>query len=137
MAFQFPSKLTPDFNLTLHEGSGRWAVVCSGTLDTVDAAAVVQPQLLKLHAAVVEAKIPVVTLDLKAVEYMNSSGLKSFMVWFLTASNAKDGAYTIEVGYNPDLSWQQMSLKPMERLAPRTVKLMPSAAASDSLPRSG
>lgn len=126
MSFHFPDHLTPDFNVTLTEDAQRWLVRCDGILDVPNAAQLVQPELLKLHSAVVAAKVPVVRLDVKDVEYMNSSGLKSFMAWFLTAANSRESSYTIEVGYDPDRSWQQMSLRPMERLAPKTVKLMPA-----------
>ena len=62
-------------------------------------------------------------LDLASVEYMNSSGLKSFLAWFLTASQSKAHQYTIEVRYDPDRTWQQVSFRPMERLAPKVVRL--------------
>lgn len=130
MNFEFPSGLAADFHLSLAEAPGRWDVTCTGTLDVAEAAAVIQPQLLKLHAAAIDAKLPVVALHLEDVEYMNSSGLKSFMVWFLTASNARRDRYTIEVSYDPDRSWQLLSLRPMERLAPDTVKLRPHRTAN-------
>jgi hypothetical protein len=128
MGFQFPASLTPDFRITLQEGDRRWNVHCSGILDAANAAALLQPELLRLHAAAIEAKIPVIGLALESVEYINSSGLKSFMAWFLAAANESDFRYTIEVTYDPSRSWQQLSLNPMERLAPRTVKLVSLAA---------
>ena len=134
MAFQFPPSLTPDFQITLNDGESRWRVKCSGILDAPNAAALVQPELLRLHAAVVAAKIPVVELQLAEVEYINSSGLKSFMAWFLAAANSGDFRYLIEVVYDPSRSWQQLSLRPMERLAPRTVKLLPRTAAGTRTP---
>ncbi|MBI3184758.1 MAG: hypothetical protein HYZ28_21690 [Myxococcales bacterium] len=128
-AFEFPETITPDFHIRSSESPGAWAVRCSGILDVPDAAAHVQPHLLGLHSAVVAAKIPLVRLDVTDVEYMNSSGLKSFMAWFLIASQSKDHQYTIEVGYDPHRSWQQVSLRPMERLAPKVVRLKPAPAA--------
>lgn len=128
MSFELPAQLTPDFAVRVQQDDARWVVSCSGTLDTSDAAAQVQPALLKLHEAVVAAKIPVVRLEVDSVEYMNSSGLKSFMAWFLTASNVKQDRYLIEVIFDPSRSWQQLSFKPMERLAPNSVKLVPRAA---------
>ena len=107
---------------------------CSGILDAPNAAALLQPELLRLHSAVVESKVLVVELHLQAVEYINSSGLKSFMAWFLAAANAGDFRYTIEVVYDPTRSWQQLSLRPMERLAPRTVKLLPRGGPGTNTP---
>ena len=133
MGFQFPANLTPDFRIALHpEGDRRWNVRCSGILDAPNAAALLQPELLRLHSAAIEARIPIIGLELEAVEYINSSGLKSFMAWFLAAANETEFRYTIEVTYDPSRSWQQLSLKPMERLAPRTVKLVPRANSASS-----
>src|SRR5512140_159766 len=124
MAFEFPARLTADFWITLKRSPERWTAHCAGILDSQDAAAVVQPELLKFHQAVTDAKVPVVGLELHEVEYMNSSGLKSFMAWFLAAANSRESRYTIEVMFDPGRSWQQMSFRPMERLAPQTLKLV-------------
>lgn len=127
MSFNLASQITPDFSVTLKQGADRWVLACSGILDVPDAAKLVQPELLRLHTAALEAGVPVVRVEVKDVEYMNSSGLKSFMAWFLAAANAKEGRYVIEVGYDPERNWQQLSLRPMERLAPKTVRLVPAS----------
>ena len=124
MSFTFPRGVTADFDVELAQAPALWDVKCNGTLDVADAAAVLQPRLLQLHSAAMEAGVPVVRLHLENVEYINSSGLKAFMTWFLAASNAKDCKYTIEVVYDPERSWQMVSLRPMERLAPERVKLV-------------
>lgn len=123
MGFDFPTDLPIDFRVSLAERADRWEVTCSGTLDLLEST-VVQPHLIRLHEAVLEAKVPVVGLHFEDVDYMNSSGLKSFMVWFLAAFHAKAHRYRIEVTYDPERSWQSVSLNPMERLAPATVKLI-------------
>ena len=125
MDFQFPMSLTPDFSVALERSDRAWTVRCQGTLDTRDAAAVVQPHLLELHEEVVRAKVPLVELEVERVEYMNSSGLKSFMAWFLTAAHAPEGRYRIDVRIDASREWQRLSFRPMERLAPTTVRLLP------------
>ena len=132
MSFELPPQFTPDFSATLEKTADRWTVKCFGTLDVSDAAARVQPEMLKLHDAATAAKIPVVRLEVQDVEYMNSSGLKAFMAWFLAASNSKGNRYAIEVVYDPNKSWQQLSFRPMERLAPNTVKLLAASGAATS-----
>jgi hypothetical protein len=125
MAPEFPDPLTPNFTVSLTQADGKWVLHCEGFLEVAEAAQILQPRLLELHRAVLEAKIPLVRVDIQAVEYMNSSGLKSFMAWFLAAANASsDVKYIIEVGYDPRRKWQQTSLRPMERLAPETVRLI-------------
>jgi len=129
-AFQFPSNLATGFKISLKESDETWIVECTGVLDTPDACAAVQPQLLNLHHAAVTAKVKVVRLEMHGVEYMNSSGLKSFMVWFLAANQVKEHRYAIEVSYDPDRAWQPISLRPMERLAPNVVQLKPHYPAA-------
>lgn len=128
MPFELPAQFTPDFSARLDRTADRWTVKCSGTLDVSDAAARVQPEMLKLHDAALAEGVPLVRLEVHEVEYMNSSGLKAFMAWFLAASNAKGTRYAIEVVYDPNKSWQQLSFRPMERLAPNTVKLIAGSA---------
>lgn len=129
-AFQFPSNLASGFKISLKETGDTWTVECSGVLDSPDACAAVQPQLLALHHAAVVAKVALVRLEMHGVEYMNSSGLKSFMVWFLAANQSKEHRYGIEVSYDPDRTWQPISLRPMERLAPNVVHLKPHYASA-------
>lgn len=130
--FQFPANLASGFKITVKEAPDRWTVVCSGILDVPDACTAIQPQLLALHQALIDHKVPTVELEVQGVDYMNSSGLKSFMAWFLAANQAKDHPYAIEVAYDPERSWQPISLRPMERLAPRVVHLRPQPVTAAS-----
>jgi hypothetical protein len=125
-AFDLPERLAPGFLARLEKDSKAWRVRCWGVLEVPNATVEVQSRLLALHEAALAARIPLVELDVSDVEYMNSSGLKSFMAWFLAAANTRGGAYAIRVGYDPARRWQQISLRPMERLAPDTVRLVPA-----------
>ncbi|MBX5484468.1 MAG: hypothetical protein IRZ16_21820, partial [Myxococcaceae bacterium] len=89
MGFELPAQITPDFSARLERQADHWTVTLSGTLDVPDAAARVQPELLRLHEALLGAKVPKVTLSVQNIEYMNSSGLKAFMAWFLAAANTR------------------------------------------------
>jgi hypothetical protein len=127
--FEFTQSIPPGFHISVREEGATWFVECSGVLDTPDACSAVQPQLLMLHGALVAAQVSQVNLNLRGVEYMNSGGLKSFMAWFLSANQEQDRRYRIEVAYDPNRSWQPISLRPMERLAPKVVHLTPPPGA--------
>lgn len=129
MSFDLRQDLTAEFKMTLDRATDRWTVVCTGILDAREAANIVQPELMRLHEALMAENVPLVRLDISAVEYINSSGLKAFMVWFLAAANSKPATYRIEVLFDSEVSWQQLSLQPMERLAPKTVQLTPKSSA--------
>jgi hypothetical protein len=99
-------------------------VVCSGTLESQDPGRTLQPALLKLHADLLSAKVALVHLEMQTVEYMNSAGLKCFMAWFLKAEQ-NPGHYTIEVVYEPTMTWQQLSFTTMGRIAPKALRMLP------------
>lgn len=124
MAFKLATEVSREFHLSLAERDAAWVLRCAGILDSADAAAKLQPELLKLHQAVLAAGVQRVEVEVQEIEYMNSSALKSFMVWFLAAANDAPGRYVIELRFDPARSWQHMSFRPMERLAPNTVTLV-------------
>ena len=128
--FQFAPNFAEGFHISLKEVGPTWVVDCSGVLDAPDACATVQPQLLALHRAVVSARIPSVCLHIQDVSYMNSSGIKSFMAWFLAANQSREHHYHIEVCYDPERRWQPISFQAMERLASKAVQLKPSLGRS-------
>lgn len=119
------AKLTPDFRMNIAREMANWTIQFQGTLDVNDASGKVQPELLKLHDTLVSERVRNVRIEIQDVDYMNSSGLKGFMAWFLRAEQLGDSHYRIEVIYDADRSWQAVSLTPMERIAPRTVKMTP------------
>jgi hypothetical protein len=126
-ALGFPDDLVPGFEMRVAQAGNDVTAVCTGSLDAPDAVACVQPELLRLHNALVEKKVKSVRLEMPSVEYMNSSGIKCFMAWFLKAEQSKDQSYTIEVVYDPERTWQYVSFSTMGRIAPRVLKMSPIA----------
>jgi len=120
----FPSQLVEGFQLKVSQTDNRVDIVCSGTLETPDPHQALQPALLKLHADLLAAKVALVHLEMQSVDYMNSAGLKSFMAWFLKAEQ-NPGHYTIEVVFDPGVTWQQLSFTTMGRIAPKVLKMLP------------
>jgi hypothetical protein len=125
----FPEEVAPGFRLRIHPSDASWTIECSGALAALDAAAQVQPQLLRLHDALVTHRVPQVTLDMHAVDYMNSSAIKGFVTWFLKAEWSKDHPYTIDLLYDPMRAWQTVSFTALERLVPNILRVRSSARA--------
>ena len=119
---QFPAEPVPGFMVSLETEGTTCRITCSGTLDAKDVTAVLQPQLLALHDALVAAKCTHVMLDFTRVDYMNSSAIKCFMAWFLRAERSKDAPYSIDVSYDPKRTWQFVSFTTMGRIAPKVLK---------------
>jgi hypothetical protein len=120
MNYQF-SDIIMGFTIRLDTSGGTPTVVCQGTLDLQDSAGLLQPDLLRFHDAARVARVLDVRLDMTGMDYMNSSGIKAFMTWFLR--NEKDGGYALEVLYDPQRTWQSVSFKTMARLAAKTLRI--------------
>ena len=125
----FPPSVVEGFGVQVSQTGNRVDVICSGTLESQDPVRVLQPALLQLHADLVNAKVALVHLQVNKVEYMNSAGLKCFMAWFLKAEQ-NPGHYTIEVVYDPAMTWQHLSFTTMGRIAPKALKMLPVKSPS-------
>lgn len=123
MTFNLPEAVAEDFQVQVVPSPESWVVRCVGTLDFTDSSAVMQPELMRLHREVLAAKVPRVELNLAGVEYMNSSGLKGFMAWFLAVDALEPGPYRIDIVYDAKKTWQAVSLAAMERVAPRALQM--------------
>jgi len=68
--------------------------------------------LKRLHAAAVEAKVPEVVVDMRALDFMNSSCFKTFVTWINTLQEAGDGEGPYRVRFLADdkKHWQGRSL---------------------------
>ncbi len=123
--FRFPEELTPGFRVKVGSTGNAWSVQCAGTLDVRDAAGVIQPHFLRLHEALVAASASSVRLDIHAVEYINSSGIKGFIGWFMKAERTVPPPYQIELIYDKDRTWQVVSFAALQRLASKVLVARP------------
>jgi hypothetical protein len=72
----------------------------------------------RVHDVAVERKAPEVRLDLRAVEFMNSSCIKSLVSWIGDAQDAApEGAYAITLMGSSAVHWQTRSLEALSGLA--------------------
>ena len=92
------------------EADGSLAVSLAGTADTA-----VREQLeeyfTQVHAEAVRLKTPTVVVDLRELEFMNSSCLKVFVAWLAHLRELETPAqYKVCFRSNPKLLWQRRSL---------------------------
>jgi anti-anti-sigma factor len=114
----------------LSEDGEAVTLVCAGTLDANDSTAHLQPQLLALHEQLLAAGTKKVVLDVTGVSYMNSSGVKCFMTWFIKAERSKVPPYEIHIVFDPQRTWQYVSFTTMGRIAPKVLRTQSLAARS-------
>ena len=106
-----------DFTATATVVDGRLLVNLRGTADLT-----VKPQLdrflAELHAEADHRKIEEVSVDVRQLEFMNSSCLKSFVWWISTVQERVGTArYRIIFVSSPTVYWQRRSLNALACLA--------------------
>lgn len=118
--FTFPPEPVQGFTVKLSATGDTCDLVCAGTLDGKDPSADLQPHLLALHDQLMASAVKLVRMDVMAVEYMNSSAVKCFMMWFIKAERG-NSPYKIEITFNPQRTWQYVSFTTMGRIAPKVL----------------
>lgn len=123
-AVSFPEQPVAGFRVRLESTEDTCTLVCTGTLDGNESTSQLQPHFLALHDKLIASGTKRVKLDVTAVDYMNSSGVKCFMTWFLKAERAK-APYPIEIVFDPQRTWQYVAFTTMGRIAPKVLKTFP------------
>lgn len=98
----------------LLEGEGV-AVRFSGTAD-LNVKPLVDRFLCDVHAEVCRIDVRDVTVDMSALEFINSSCLKAFVTWITTVQAMAAGRYHIAFMFKPARDWQRRSVDALSRL---------------------
>jgi len=104
-----------------HDGPALVAKL-SGTADlrVTDS---VEAILSRVHQKALELAIPEVQMDLRDLEFMNSSCFKSFVSWISEVSDLTAGQYRIRFLSNPSILWQRRSLHALSCFAAELVTI--------------
>jgi anti-anti-sigma factor len=109
-AVDLPDVTTADLRVTAEHDGGAITIHFSGTADMRVSDALDQV-LARLHEHTLRLSAPRVIVDLRELEFMNSSCLKSFVTWI---SNVREldpeKQYAIHFISRPEILWQRRSL---------------------------
>jgi hypothetical protein len=83
----------------------------------------VEAILTRVHQKALELGIPEVQMDLRELEFMNSSCFKSFVSWISEVSDLTTGQYRIRFLSNPRILWQRRSLHALSCFAAELVTI--------------
>jgi hypothetical protein len=83
----------------------------------------VEAILSRVHQKALELSIPEVRMDLRELEFMNSSCFKSFVSWISDVSDLTAGQYRIRFLSNPSILWQRRSLHALSCFAAELVTI--------------
>ena len=99
-----------DFSATVTEGE---AVLVTKLVGNADMAAKegLDGLLPRLHDRALETSTREVVIDMRELEFMNSSCFKSFVTWISALSELEpEKQYKIKLQSKPELHWQRRSL---------------------------
>ncbi len=99
-------------------------VVFRGTISTVNPAVVLNPFVDSVHGVLALRGGGKVRVDLRELEFCNSSGFKSFIHWIeLIAGLPESSRYALHFVSNPARKWQRTSLLALSCYGVNTVSM--------------
>ncbi|ACG72201.1 conserved hypothetical protein [Anaeromyxobacter sp. K] len=99
-------------------------VLFRGTISTVNPATVLNPFLDAVHEEVVKKGERAVRVDLRELEFCNSSGFKAFIHWIQRIQALPEAQrYGLRFLSNPARKWQKTSLLALSCYAVNTVAI--------------
>jgi hypothetical protein len=117
-----PVQQAAELRARLTQEDGALVAKLSGTADlrVTDS---VEAILTRVHQKALELAIPEVRMDLRELEFMNSSCFKSFVSWISDVSDLTAGQYRIRFLSNPSILWQRRSLHALSCFAAELVTI--------------
>jgi hypothetical protein len=113
-AAELRARLTQEDNALVAKLSGTADLRVTDSVEAI---------LGKVHQKALELSIPEVQMDLRELEFMNSSCFKSFVSWISEVSDLSAGQYRIRFLSNPSILWQRRGLHALSCFAAELVTI--------------
>jgi hypothetical protein len=94
-------------------------IVMTGSLESRDPRASFDPYWTALDDAIRREGVTRVVLDIRGLEYMNSSGILTLARWLMKVTS--HSTYQVVIEHDPDLTWQHSNVPVLAKLAPAVV----------------
>jgi hypothetical protein len=98
----------------------------AGTLATPTAQRELNSILTALHGRIVAQRLPSFTVDVRTLDFVNSSAIRVFVDWIARAESA---AYKLTFVTDRGVTWHRLSFSVLRSLAPSTVNIVELHAA--------
>ena len=98
---------------------GVMRVVMSGAVEMRDPGDVLNPYWTSIDEYTRERALKRVELDVRDVNFMNSSGILTLVRWITKLKTAQ--AYQLVLQYDRNVTWQRTSIPTLAKLAPAAV----------------
>lgn len=116
-AIELPSVGTPELRVTAEHGGDAVTVRMAGTAD-MRVSEALDRVMARVHEEAQRRGAARVRVDLRELEFMNSSCLKSFVTWITQARDLPgEKRYAIHFVSKPQILWQRRSLNALRCFA--------------------
>jgi hypothetical protein len=96
----------------------------TGDIDMEDPSLILDPLFDKIHNGIIDSSFKEVIADFRALNFLNSSGIKAVAKWIMKLSEVDDDQkYIIKIVHNKDITWQVTSLPTLTFLVPGAVQV--------------
>lgn len=102
--------------------NGMLQVKVAGAVEMREPGDVLNPYWIALDEEALRRHITRVEVDLRDLNFMNSSGILTLVRWITRAKGHAAGAgYTLVLKYDRNVTWQRTSVPTLAKLAPNVV----------------
>lgn len=99
------------FNVVFGSPAGKPTVAFHGTISTPNPTTVLNPFIDSVHLTTTARGHQAIDIDLRGLEFLNSSGFKAFIYWIRCIEGLPaDQRYQLRFLSNPARRWQKTSL---------------------------
>lgn len=100
-------------------------IYISGSIDNQNPESYMTPFLSELHENIIENGIKEMKVDIRKLDFLNSSGIKELVVWVMKINEEDENKkYRINFICNDNLNWQRSSISTLEYLNANIVKIV-------------
>jgi hypothetical protein len=99
-----------------------------GTLSSTAARLEFKQLLDALHARLTETRPSRFVVDVRLLDFVDSSAIRSFRVWISKAASAR---YRLVFHTDPDITWHRLSFGVLKSLSPGWVEVTDEVTATD------
>jgi hypothetical protein len=102
----------------------------SGTVCTPTAQDELRRRLAELHTRIQKLRLTAFTIDVRRLDFVNSSVIRLFVDWI---SRAESAHYKLVFWVDKSITWHRISFSALKSLAPLTVEVVDKAPSSATL----
>lgn len=115
---------TDGIRVFIEETDNGPTLFIEGIIETRDPGEILRPFFIDLHKAIIIEGLREFHFDVKKLQFMNSSGIKSIVEWVMYVDDLPlDKQYKIIFHYDHSIMWQESSIKTISMLNPERIMI--------------